>query len=44
MNKSDQITIQRKELPEFKKWLLKKEKDILEIIELGNNSIRVIVK
>jgi hypothetical protein len=44
MKKSEQITIQKKELPKLKKWLEKKNKKILKIIELENNGLRVMVK
>ena len=44
MEKANQITIQKKELPELKKWLEKKNKKILKIIELEKDSIRVIVE
>lgn len=43
MGKSDQISIQKKELPKLKKWLEKKDKKIVEIIEIGDQGIRVIV-
>ena len=43
MDKSEQITIQKKELPGLRKWLEKKNKKVSEIIELGKESIRVIV-
>lgn len=43
MDKSEQITIQKKELPNLKKFLKKKNKSILEIVELGGKSIKVIV-
>jgi hypothetical protein len=42
--KSEQITIQKKELSELKKWLEKKNKKVLRIIELEKDSIRVIVE
>jgi hypothetical protein len=41
---SEQITIQKKELPELKKWLKSRNKNILEIIELEKESIKVIIK
>ena len=41
---ADQITIQKKELPELKKWIVKKNKKIIEIIDLGKEAIRVIVE
>ena len=40
----DQITITKKELPELKIWLERKNKVLLEINEIGKNSIRVFVK
>lgn len=43
MEKAEQITITKKELPELKKWLEKKNKKILEIIKLGNKSIKIII-
>lgn len=44
MTKEDQITIQKKELPSLKKWLEKKNKKIIKIVELENDSIRIIVE
>lgn len=44
MEKAEQITIQKKELPELKKWLEKKNKKILKTIKLREGSIRVMVK
>jgi hypothetical protein len=41
---ADQITIQKKELPELKKFLEKKNKKIKEIVDLGKEAIRVIVE
>jgi hypothetical protein len=43
MDESEQITIQKKELPRLKNWLKSKNKKILRLIELGKESIRVIV-
>ena len=43
MDKSEQITIQKKELSELKNWLKSKNKKILKIIELGKGCIKVIV-
>lgn len=44
MEKTEQITIPKKELSNLKKWLEKKNKKIIKIIELEKDSIRVIVK
>lgn len=44
MEKTDQITIQKKELSEFKKWLEKKNKKIIKIIELEKDSIKVMIE
>jgi len=42
--KSEQITIQKNELPKLKDWAKRNNKEILDIIELEKNSIRVIIK
>tara|TARA_Y100000310_G_C20337220_1_gene648084 strand:- start:349 stop:486 length:138 start_codon:yes stop_codon:yes gene_type:complete len=44
MKNQEQITIQKKELPELKKWLEKKNKEILEIVGLENKTLKVIIK
>lgn len=44
MKKTEQITIQKKELLHLKKWLEKKNKKILKIVELENDGIRVIIE
>ncbi len=44
MGKAEQITIEKKELPELKEFLKKKNKKILKIIELEEGGIRVMVK
>jgi len=40
--KREQITIEKKELQELKKWLEKKNKKIIKIIDLGKKNIRII--
>jgi len=42
--KSEKITIQKDELPKLKDWAKRNNKEIIKIIELEKNSIRVIVK
>lgn len=41
---SEQITIEEKELPELKNFLIKKNKKILKIVQLKGKSIKVIVE
>lgn len=44
MKKIEAITIQKRELPELKKWIKKKNKNILKIIDLGKGGIKVMVQ
>ena len=44
MVKSEQITIEEKELPELKKFLKKKNKKISKIIKLRKKGIKVMVE
>ena len=44
MEKSEQITIEKKELPELKKFLKKKHKKISKITRLKKKGIRVMIE
>jgi len=44
MTTTESVTIQKRELLEFKEWAKKKNKKIVEIVELGKESIKVMIE